>query len=232
MRYLGGKSRVGKQLAEFILPRQVGPLIEPFCGGLWVTQLFSGARVAADKNKALITLYKSCQLGWEPPTALTEDEYAAYKETQDEDDPMTAFVGVGCSFGGKWFGGYARDPKSSRNYVAEAARSLSKKIAKCRGVYFTFGDYTEHFGGSGATFYLDPPYAGTTGYKDSFDSARFWADVRDLSKTNRVFVSEYAAPEDFEAVLELETKTDLGTGSNNQKQPRIERLFCFCGGSL
>ena len=38
-----------------------------------------------------------------------------------------SFVGFGCSFAGKWFGGYARS-NDKRNYAKMAKNSLNKKI--------------------------------------------------------------------------------------------------------
>ncbi len=128
MRYLGGKARIGKQLVAYLESvRKPGQAwVEPFCGGLWVTYLASGTRLASDANKALITLYSHMQKGWVPPEVLSEDRYQEIKAKKDDADPLTAFAGFGCSFGGKWFGGYARNAQKS-NYCAIAKRSITKK---------------------------------------------------------------------------------------------------------
>lgn len=224
MRYLGGKSRTYKEICAFLesvrQPNQ--PFVEPFCGGCWVTQGMSGARYASDANEALITLYKALQSGWVPPSDVSQEAYDAYKSKQDLSDPMTAFVGFGCSFGGKWFGGLARS--GERNYAANAKNSLMKQLPKIQSVRFKHQPYG-NINVSGCLIYCDPPYANTTGYGavGQFDSEQFWQTMREWSKNNTVVVSEYTAPEDFVCVMSLETKTDMHTKAGKEK--RIERLF-------
>lgn len=76
----------------------------------------------------------------------------------------------------------------------------------------------------GAVVYCDPPYANTASYDEgSFDSAKFWDFVREKSKTNKVFVSEYSAPPDFKKVLEFVLPSLLSSGTNSN-QPN-ECLF-------
>ena len=80
-------------------------------------QEMSGVRCASDVNRPLITMYKALQDGWIPPSTVTEEMYAEYKGIQDAEDPLTAFIGIGCSFSGKWFGGYARSGEIGRAHV-------------------------------------------------------------------------------------------------------------------
>lgn len=75
-----------------------------------------------------------------------------------------------------------------------------------------------------AVVYCDPPYQGTAKYKENnFDHAKFWDWVRALSKTNRVYVSEYRAPDDFKKILEFSQKSTYA-GGVNKSQPN-ECLF-------
>jgi DNA adenine methylase len=225
MRYLGGKARTYKEICAFLerirLTDQV--FVEPFCGACWVTQGMKGERHASDANGALVVLHKAMQDGWEPPKWISEEEYALYQQTQPTGDPLTAFVGFGCSFSGKWFGGYARD-NSGRNYAANAASSLVKKNKTLKGVSFTHRGYSEA-APANALVYCDPPYASTTGYGavGAFDSAEFWATMRAWAKANTVVVSEYAAPDDFVCVKAIGTKTDMHT--KNGQEARVEKLF-------
>jgi len=228
MQYLGGKARTGKQLVEYLSSvRKPGQAwIEPFCGGLWVTHLVDGMRIASDANEALITLYKAMQVGWLPPESVSEEEYATYKARRDAKDPMTAFVGFGCSFSGKWFGGYARS--GERNYATNARNSLMRKMQTCAGIRFLHLDYKTALAEApkGSLVYMDPPYAHTTGYGETgaFDSGIFWSVVRAVSAEHDVYVSEYTAPPDFECVLTVHTKTDLRM-KDGSKEPRQEKLF-------
>ncbi len=109
MRYMGGKSRIAKQIAAVIDEhRQPGQLVwDAFCGGLSMSVALSkkGPVLASDACAPLIALYKAVQEGWDPPTEVSRQTYMAAKLLPDS-DPMKAFCGFGCSFGGKWFGGY------------------------------------------------------------------------------------------------------------------------------
>ena len=233
MQYFGGKARVGKKLMEYLsAQRKPGQAwIEPFCGGLWMTYLAGGPRKASDANKALITLYQYTQKGWQPPEEVSEELYQELKAKQDSTDPRTAFVGFGCSFSGKWYGGYARNSKGF-NYAASAKRSLLKKMVQCKDVLFIHADYKDALlnAPKDSMVYLDPPYAHTTGYgaTGSFDSGQFWGIVRKVSEEHDVYISEYSAPPDFKCVLEVQTKTDIRNKSGI-KEPRIERLFKYGG---
>lgn len=230
MRYFGGKARVGKSLIAYLEGvRKPGQAwAEPFCGGLWMTYLAGGTRLASDANKALITLYQKVQNGWLPPETLSKSVYEEIRIKQDSEDPLTAFAGFGCSFGGKWFGGYASS--GSRNYAKNAKNSLLKKMGKCKDVVFFYADYKEALLAvpKGSLVYLDPPYAHTTGYgaTGSFDSGQFWGIVRKMSEEHDVYVSEYSAPPDFKCVLEVQTKTDIRNKTGN-KEERVERLFTY-----
>ena len=81
MRYLGGKYRLRKQIAEVIkehrglpLRGKVRPYWEPFVGSTWITtQIDKEPIYASDINKYLIVMWKALQDGWEPPKNITED---------------------------------------------------------------------------------------------------------------------------------------------------------------
>jgi DNA adenine methylase len=105
MQYLGGKSKIRKEVSSFLesirKPNQV--YLEPFVGGGWVLQEMTGERIASDGNIALIAMYKALQDGWIPPNEVSEELYRTYlvkSKTPDNSDPLTAFIGFGCSFGG------------------------------------------------------------------------------------------------------------------------------------
>lgn len=107
MRYLGGKSKIRKQISAFLesvrKPNQT--YFEPFVGGAWVLQEMSGKRIASDGNIALIAMYRALQNGWVPPVFVSEEEYQLVKKMNNKTDPMTIFCGIGCSFAGKLWGG-------------------------------------------------------------------------------------------------------------------------------
>lgn len=225
MQYLGGKSKIRKQLASVIesfrVPGQM--YFEPFVGGGWVLQEISGMRMAADGNVSLIAMYAALQNGWLPPHFVSEDEWRFWRESDDILNPMKAFCGFGCSFGGKWFGGYARS-EGKTCYAATSKRSLLKQLPLIRDVTFLAGDFT-NWVPEGMLIYCDPPYAGTTNYGafNGFDHELFWNTVRMWTEKNTVLVSEYQAPDDFECVAEFNSRMGLTTAG--ERPVRIERLF-------
>lgn len=227
MRYLGGKASIGKKIAEHLeAVRPPGaPYLEPFVGGCNVLPHMSGVRVASDLCEPLVALYNALQDGWIPPAVVTEDDYKKVSAVRDPKDPMTAFVGFGCSYGGKYFGGYARDA-DGKNYASVSARSLLKKLVAVDDVCFWHGSYSD-YSPSGCLVYCDPPYANTTEYgaARSFDHDTFWNTVREWSTRNVVRVSEYAAPTDFECVMVFHKRLSVNKyGNGSVREDRLFRL--------
>lgn len=229
LKYLGGKKRIAKQLCGFLNEQisinDYSYYFEPFVGSCAVIEnIQHKKRYGNDANKYLISLYKSLLSGWIPPENLSEEEYKYIKEHKEENMPLTAFAAFGCSFSGKWFGGYCRD-NTDRNYALNTKNSLLKQLPKIRDIVFSDKDYRECKPKS-AFIYCDPPYANTTKYDffNGFDNNEFWETMREWSKNNKVFISEYIAPEDFKCVLEIKTKTDL-RNKEGSTIPRIEKLF-------
>lgn len=226
MQYLGGKSRIAMHISDFLEKHRVDmEYLEPFVGGAWIPQEMTGTRTAGDGNPYLITMYKSLIGGWTPPDSISQDLYDKYKfGHKDINDPLVAFIGIGCSFSGKWFGGYARS--ETRNYAKNCKNSLLKQLPLIASSMFEYGDYRE-LTPSNKLVYCDPPYEGTTGYGvfNGFDNADFWRTMREWSKNNTVVVSEYSAPQDFVCVKEMKTRTDMYANNNL----RTEKLFMHKG---
>lgn len=229
MQYLGGKYRTSKTIIDFILLGEThhSVYLEPFVGGASVLEKIPSTfkRLASDVNPYLISLYKAVQRGWDPPKNVTEDEYLKAKNTEEFPKYLKGFIGVGCSFGGKWFGGYARSGK--RNYAENARNSLIKLRSKIKDVKFKCISY-DKLDPFGCIIYCDPPYVGTTKYNilsENFNYELFWNTMRNWAKRNTIYISEYIAPEDFKCVLEIKTKTDLHTKTG--KEERIEKLWTY-----
>ena len=224
MRYLGGKAKIAKNLLSF-LNLQISEnqnYYEPFCGAGWV---FSGVKsnriYASDYHKDLVLLWQALKGGWTPPDFLSREEYLNLKA--GEASALRAFAGFGCSFGGKWFGGYASD-SSGRNYCKNAKNSLLNKLDNIEKVSFSCQSYSSVEVERGSLVYCDPPYANTTGYASTdFNTQEFWNWVRQVSEHSKVYVSEYAAPDDFKCVWHQETKMDMHT--NAESSLRIEKVF-------
>lgn len=231
MRYMGGgKFKIRKEVSAVLkMLRKPGQTyLEPFVGGAWVLQEMDGPRIASDINTALITMYKALQLGWLPPNNVTEAEYMQIKNgTRDPYDPLTAFAAFGCSFGGVWFGGYAREARIS--YADTARRGLLKQLEFIRNVNFQYVGY-DQYTPNDYLIYCDPPYANTSMYDGAgaFDSVKFWNKMREWSINNTVVISEYKAPDDFICIAEFKSRMGLRVASGEQ-EIRTEKLFMYGG---
>ena len=228
MKYLGGKARIAKRLVRFINLAGRDRYVEPFVGGLNVVPLVRvSKREAFDISQPLISLYAALQKGWQPPSELNEDQYYQLRESQDPENPLTAFAGYACSYSGKFFGGFARDGKGKRNYAAEGQRALLRDIAKCEGVEFKCKPFWDIEVPKASVVYCDPPYAGTTGFAKTgkWDSDEFWRWVESLDQSCAVFVSEYRAPDFMDEVMVCIRNLEMGGANGVQAQKRIEKLY-------
>lgn len=233
MQYLGGKSLAGPHIATVIAGAKPTGIIDPFCGGLSAARNFSKhgyAVFCSDVMLPLISLYRAVGCGWNPPESVSREEHAAARELPDN-DPLKAFVGFGCSFGGTWFGGYASNSRG-QNYAKGTRKSLLRDVPfiLAAGGSFTHSNFLtwEPMQLQGSALYLDPPYRGTYGYKGTpaFDHAKFDRLLTAWARLNPglVFLSEYtepAAPHDL--VWQREQKSTVSRCK--KARPRVEKLF-------
>ena len=225
MQYLGSKKRIAKHILPIILKsrNENQPYIEPFAGGMNMIDKVDGIRIANDNNYYLIELFKALQQGWTPPDNITKEEYMDIKDNKDNYPPqLVAFVGFLCSFGGKWFGGYAKN-KIGTNYCQSGKKVLLKQIKSLMDVQLLNQSYDQIEYPPESLIYCDPPYYQTTEYKDKFDSCRFYEWVKTMTNEGHtIYFSEYSAPEEFRLVWSMEVKTNL---NRNQPTKRIENLY-------
>lgn len=222
---MGSKNRIAKYILPIILkdrkPDQC--YIEPFVGGCNTMDKVDGIRIGNDSNEYLIALWKVLQDGWIPPSDVSREFYYTVKYNQSSYPPeLVCFLAMPCSFGCKWWGGYAQN-KDGRNYADVAKRSFLRQIKKLQTVMFTSGDYYNLSIPDNSIIYCDPPYQGTTQYKHTFDHNKFWGWCKYQSDNGHsVFISEYSAPKGFECVWEM---TITSTLNKNSKDKKIEKLF-------
>lgn len=187
--------------------------------------------ICNDKHKYLIEMFKALQNGYDLPENITEEQYKYIREHKDENPALTGFVGFGCSFGGKWFGGYARN-NTNTNYTLQSKRSVMKDIPNLMNAEFTCFDYKDVKIPKGSVVYTDPPYANTTTYQgQKFDTNEFWDYMREISKDNKVFISEQNAPNDFKCIWEKPFTRTLDRNKNNQFKV-TEKLFTYKNSTL
>lgn len=231
MRYQGGKSRIAKQLAEIMMNissqrERESSFVSLFCGSCSVESKIEGFdnKILNDKHEYLIELLNGVKNGYNLPEYISEEEYKYIKEHKDEDKVLSGFVGFGCSFGGKWFGGYARN-KTGTNYAAQSKNSLLKDMSCLMDAKFICKDYKEVKLPKDCIVYADPPYDNTTGYgKEKFNSNQFWDYARKTSKDHLMFISEQTAPDDFVSIWEKPFTRTLDVNKNNQFKV-TEKLF-------
>jgi len=236
MRYMGGKSRQAKHLAEIInaYASTATAYYEPFLGGGSVFELVAPKvprPFASDVHPDLMLMWQALLDGWQPPEAVSREEYAELKSA--EPSALRGFVGFGCSFGGKWFGGYATS--RGDDYCGAALRGALRKTAAMRegGARLALRSYADIDPEPGALIYCDPPYAGTTKYTgiDAFDHGGFWDRVVDWAIAGAtVLISEYDAPAGPVCVWQNAAKKSLSKGTNTA--PSVERLYAVGGGTF
>ena len=239
MKYMGSKNRIAKHLLPIMLENRNGRTwVEPFVGGANMIDKVDGKRIGADLNKYLIDFFNEFKNGWTPPEHVTKEEYYDIKENKENDTKMTLWAGICCSYGGKWFGGWINDYKENRrlkngrlpNHQKESRNGVLKQLPKIQGVEFIHSSYQNLQIPSNSLIYCDPPYEGTTKYKDGFSHAEFWEWCRTKTKEgHQVFISEYNAPSDFKSIYSKEVNSSLTKDSNTGNIKKTDKLFVYCG---
>lgn len=233
MQFQGGKNRLAQEIVQICeRDRKLGEPFWDLCcgsGNIVAAARQDGIRYAVDIVPSLIALLRETAAGrFVPPAELSEETYKQLRDRAkaepESDDPLLAFAGFGCSFGGKWYGGYAR--QKGYNFAAGSGRALLKKTAKMHNAcIFICDDWYNCLDRITGIAYLDPEYAGTTGYLAAnrlkvADPAEFWKRADALCECARsVFVSEYNAPAHWKEIARWEGYKPLNKGQ------RIERLF-------
>ena len=229
MQYMGGKERLSKAIVEQLMARRGGcsTYLEPFMGGGSIFSRmaphFPGTAIGSDVHEDLMFMWSALVDGWTPPESVSKKEW--YEIKDQGPSALRGFVGFGCSFGGRWFEGYAKNARGS-DFCGAARRGVLKKVQGMRGVTLLNRSYTEFSPGRGTLVYCDPPYASTKPYSgvSVFDSAEFWSTIRAWANNGAVvLVSEYNAPEWAVPVWERAAVKSLNKDSNTQ--PALERLY-------
>lgn len=228
MRYMGGKTRQGKHIEEQLLKYRGDCVkyVEPFMGGgaifARMAPHFPGAAYGSDIHSDLMMMWGALQNGWQPPSEVSRDDW--YRIKDEAPSALRGFVGFGCSFGGRWFEGYAAS--RGDDYCGQSRRSVLKQVAAMHGAHLRQASYTSLAPGSGTLVYCDPPYASTKPYSgtDKFDTDLFWTTMRAWANEGAtVLVSEYIAPDWAEEVWRRDAVVSLNSDTNTNVA--VERLF-------
>lgn len=238
MAYVGGKSTGFKHIIAVLNdPKYDGmDYYEPFCGYCHITRRVARKKSINinDYNGLLVCLLEGIKQGKSYPE-ISRERYYELKIQQEVISWERAIAGFCYSYNGKLWGGYVLDNSQTPSYKKSGKLMVYHKQ---RQNYYDklklnvpFMSSTlecksyDEFNPTGALIYCDPPYKNTTSYHKKsvgeFDHNKFWDWVRELSKTNEVYVSEYTAPDDFICVAELPKKSTL----SGKRIPKIERLY-------
>ena len=224
MKYMGGKARIAKHIAPIIneaVKKSNGMLFEPFCGGCNITPHFAGRVFANDLNEDLIGLFKDAISGRTFPEYVDIEMYRAAKNGE-YDKALTAYIGFCASYNGRYFEGFVGNgcpnTKGKRDYQKEAISNFNKTVRSLRdmpSLTLSSLPYTEMEIPENSVIYCDPPYDGTTQYKNGgFNHDRFWQWAEMMSESNTVFVSEYSTRSDlFIPTWSLDINSSLGRTS-------------------
>ena len=235
MKYLGGKTRIAKEILRLILAdRKEGQyFVEPFCGGCNVTANVPGNRIANDSNGYLIAMFIGLLSGENYPEQISPELYndvkSCFRVGSDKYDiGFMGWVGFMASYRGKFFGGYAGTTMSKGklyDYIAEAVRGVMRQIPNLQGVEFRSGDYKDLQIPEESIIYCDPPYMGTTGYSDGISHDEFWQWCRErVYDGHKVYISEYQAPDDFICIWEKPIQNCISLDKK-----ATEKLFIYEG---
>ena len=234
MKYMGSKARVAKEISpiinNLIQTNGITVYIEPFVGGSnMIEHIQCKQKIGCDLNEYLIEFWQQIQAGWNPQEVdITRELYYDIKANKDQyPKHIVALAGFCASYNAVWFGSYAGIVHTKvgtyRNYYDEAVRNVLKQAEKISDVQYKCLDY-QQIDVEGALIYCDPPYQGTSKYKDDIDHAAYWDWVRKMSEKNIVLCSEYSAPPDFECIWQKQLTTTL---DKNSRSKAVEKLFMF-----
>jgi DNA adenine methylase len=230
MKYMGSKNRIAKHILPIMLAERKPDQwwVEPFVGGANLIDKVYGKRIGADINHylidALITI-RDCVLDLPKNNSeFTEEDYKQLRKSGDY--KYKGYAGFAFSYSGKWLGGWRRDRLGKRDYVNESYKNALKQSPLLQGVRLVNESYLDLRIPENSLIYCDPPYEGTTKYKDDFNHDIFWDWCRTQTKSGHtVFISEYNAPEDFECVWQKEIVSSLTKDTGSKRA--VEKLFRY-----
>ena len=152
MVYMGSKSRVAKYIVPIIQQcindNNLSVYIEPFAGGMNVVDKIKAPfRIASDKNKYLIALFRHLQNGGELLSEISKELYSdvrANYKTKEYEDWYVGNIGFLASYNGRWFdGGYAKPGYEKtkygqryRDYYREAKNNILAQMPNLNDVVF------------------------------------------------------------------------------------------------
>lgn len=226
MRYLGGKYQIRKWVARNVIARAEyrgennGVYVEPFIGSAAVfRELAPNFRVshANDAHIDLMLMWKAIAEGWQPPFITPADRQRLKLEPPSAE---RGFAGFSCCYRGVWFGGYAGPDqvRAERLKLLEVRSAFENTVFHC--VHYS---ELESIVTRGTVVYCDPPYGGTYGYKQDFNTPEFWRTMDAWYEKGAILlISEYNAPKHWRVFASMKRNLLM---SPTSREGRYEFLF-------
>jgi len=198
------------------------PLRSPKKRALTYKDIVNHLWAVVDINESMICLWNAAKEGWIPPLSTSREEYFRLRKTSTP-SALKGFIGHQYGFHGIFFNSFCGDKIAEKGKL-RGPKKVSEFGSSLKNVEFTSGTYDQFSHLKNYIIYCDPPYQKTRCmYYDEnhkwrrFDNVKFWDWVREMSKDNIVFVSEYTAPDDFEMLWDygkcVKSKKGVNTGS-------------------
>lgn len=235
---MGSKNRIAKHILPFILNEldKDTKYVEPFVGGgNMIDKLNHPLKFGYDFNPCAIDALKIIRDRVNDlPKNNSEFTETRYKEmlkgVSNEYEWMWPFARFAYSFGGTYNGGWSRNRDKS-DYVSRAYMNAVNQSPNLQNLYLECKSYDQIELESNMVLYCDPPYRGTTKYKNSFDHEKFEEWCLEASKiVKAIFISEYNMSDNFESIWSKEVSSNLTVSEKNKTNS--EKLFIPKGMSL
>lgn len=244
MRYMGSKQRIADELLKVIfdISKLTNTFVDLFCGSCSIIERVPDTyvKIANDKNKFLIEMFKALINSKKYPQIITKDDYSARRDLYnlskrhlvltDEDYAEIGWYGWMGSFNGRFFSaGYSghnviTSSGKTRDYIKEQINNTLKSIPNLKNVNFISDDYYNVEIPESSIVYCDIPYFNTKQYETSkdFDYDRFYNWCRENKNKYQIFISEYQMPDDFKCIWSKELTNSMNTTKTYKP---IEKLF-------
>ena len=252
---MGSKTKIGKDILNCMLSNidinQYESFIEPFVGGANFTSLFvQDSRCehlnyqGFDYNYYVVALLNYMADGNKYTRIHTKEEYNQCRDYirgrishVPFEDYEIGFLGICCSYCGRWFEGFASVTKTRngmRDYQEEARKNINNQVHTLKGLSFNYGDY-KNLKVTNSIIYCDPPYKNTKEYFSKINHEEFYYWCREMVKhDNVIFVSSYDMPIDFKCIWEKQVKSTLSSNGEVDRKTKqsTEKLFILTKGNI
>ena len=238
MKYMGSKARIVNDILPLMLDDNYTDFIDVFCGSCSVIQKVPKhyKRIANDVNKFLIGMWDYLVYNvMEFPRQIPREKYNHFRELYKNrkkndnneiygEDAMCGWIGFMGSFNGRFYdGGYSGHDVNGRDYITENINNTLSQVEDLKGVEFINYDYKNIPINNKSIIYCDPPYKGVKKYSYSINHDDFWNWCREqTAKGNKVFISEYNAPDDFVCIWQKQITNAMNLTKTTKP---VEKLF-------